>query len=141
MAPTEESILDNFLLTPAPLPTIITLQKFTDLFPRSQRSNPQIRLLYRELQHRRGLQTDEVQANIEQEVKQGGRQRREVARARRQGERHELEGMDGREIDMEAMVSMPRNHSAVSSLMVRVALRADFEPSREQSAYVDDYSA
>lgn len=105
MAPTEASILSNFLLLPAPLHTFITLQKFTELFPRPQRSNPQIKLLYRELQYLRGLQTDEIKGNIAQEVKTGSRQQKEVARARRKTERHETEGFDGREINMEIEVS------------------------------------
>ena len=107
MAPTEESILSNFLLLPAPLPTFITLSKFTELFPRAQRSNPQIKLLYRELQYLRGLQTDEVKGNIAQEVKTGHKQQKEVAKARRRVERHETEGIDSREIDMEVEVALP----------------------------------
>ncbi|KAI9869898.1 MAG: hypothetical protein M1830_004951, partial [Pleopsidium flavum] len=101
MAPTEESILSNFLLLPAALPTFITLQKFTELFPKSQRSHPQIRLLYRELQYLRGLQTDEIQRNIAKEVKRGERQQREVVKVRRKTEKHEMEGIDVREIEME----------------------------------------
>lgn len=104
MAPTEASILTNFLLLPAPLHTIITLQKFTELFPRQLRSNPQIKLLYRELQYLRGLQTDEIKENIAREVKIGSRQQKEVARSRRTTERHETEGFDGREFEMQIEV-------------------------------------
>lgn len=109
MAPTEESILSNFLLLPAPLPTFITLQKFAELFPRAQRSNPQIRLLYRELQHLRDLHTDDVEQNVVQEAKRGERQQREVLRVRRKAEKHGLEGMDGREVEMEMEVKLLEN--------------------------------
>ena len=105
MAPTEASILSNFLLLPAPLHNTITLQKFTELFPRPQRSNSQIKLLYRELQYLRGVQTDEIKENIAKEVKKGSRQQKEVARSRRKSEGHETEGFDGREIDMEIEVN------------------------------------
>ncbi len=109
MAPTEASILTNFLLLPAPLHTFITLQKFTELFPRPQRSNPQIKLLYRELQYLRGLQTDEIKENIAREVKNGSRQQKEVARSRRKTERYVTEGFDGRELDMEIEMT-PLHH-------------------------------
>ncbi|KAL1648834.1 hypothetical protein SLS58_002014 [Diplodia intermedia] len=86
MAPNESSILSNFLLPPAPLQTIITLRQFTDLFPRTHQSNPAIPKLYRELQHQRAIDTDDVKRNIAAECKRGERQAREVARARRRDE-------------------------------------------------------
>ena len=106
MAPTESTLLANFLLPPAPLPTILSLQKFTDLFPKTQRSNPQIRVLYRELQHIRALDTDEVQRNIAQEGKRGERQRWEVVKARRKADREDMERVDLREIELETGVSI-----------------------------------
>lgn len=104
MPPTEPTILANFLLSPAALPTIISLTKFTDLFPKCHRSNPQIGVLYRELQHIRALDTDEVQRNIAQEAKRGERQRREVVKARRKADREDMEGVDMREVEMETEV-------------------------------------
>lgn len=104
MAPTESTILTNFLLPPSPLPTILSLQKFTSLFPKAQRSNPQVKYLYRELQHLRALDIDEVKQNIVREVKVGEKQRREVIRARRRADKVEVEGFDEREIEMEAQV-------------------------------------
>lgn len=86
MAPTESSVLSNFLLPPAPLPTILSLRQFTDLFPRAYQSNPSIPKLYRELQHQRAIDTDDVKRNIAAECKRGERQAREVARARRRDE-------------------------------------------------------
>ena len=104
MAPTESTILTNFLLPPAPLPTILSLQKFTGLFPKAQRSNPQVKYLYRELQHVRALDIDEVKQNIAQEVKIGEKQRREVVRARRRADKEEMEDVNEREVEMEAQV-------------------------------------
>lgn len=140
MAPTESSILSNFLLLPAPLHTFITLQKFTELFPRPQRSNPQIKLLYRELQYLRGLQTDEIKENIAQEVKIGSRQQKEVARARRKTERYEIEGFDGREIDMEIEVELlyTTDKNETDGM---TAMRTDLESTQEQSAHIDQHPA
>lgn len=105
MAPTEASILSNFLLPPAPLPTIISLQQFTELFPRSQQSNRQIPILYRELQHQRAIDIDDVKRNIAAEVRRGEGQQREVLRARRQTDAASTEGLDARDMAMEAEVS------------------------------------
>jgi len=140
MAPTEASILSNFLLLPAPLHTFITLQKFTELFPRPQRSNQQIKLLYRELQYLRGLQTDEIKENIAQEVKTGSRQQKEVAKARRKTERHETEGFDSREIDMEIEVKLPYTR-ARDDTDRRTAMWTHLESTQEEFAYVDQYFA
>jgi centromere-localized protein 2 len=101
MAPSEESILTNFLLSPASLPTIISLQKFTELFPRRLQSHPQIRLLYRELQERRSQDMDLVRENIKAEVDRGGSQKAELRMALKSS------GVDGitdshqREIEMD----------------------------------------
>jgi centromere-localized protein 2 len=97
MPPTESSILSQTLLTPAPLPTILPLPKFTALFPSASRSHPQIPLLYRELQHQRALQIDQVRKNITAEAKLGEKQRREIARTRRRDER----GWEGEDMGME----------------------------------------
>lgn len=103
MAPTEATILTNFLLPPAPLPSVLTLRKFTTFFPPSQASNPQIRLLYRDLQHQRALLTDGVAQNISNEVKRGNAQRRAVVKARREAERSEQD--EDEEIHIENAVS------------------------------------
>lgn len=101
MAPTEATILSTFLLPPAPLPSIITLKAFTELFPRSQQSSPQVKALYRDLQQQRARLADSVARNIAGEVKRGNTQRRLVVRARREAEN---EGQDD-EIDVENAVS------------------------------------
>jgi centromere-localized protein 2 len=89
MAPTEQTILTTFLLAPSSLTTIFTFQSFAAAFPKAQQSSPEIRRLYRALQHRRALVTDAVAENIEDEVERGNAQRRAVVRARRTAERQE----------------------------------------------------
>ncbi|MCJ1356745.1 MAG: hypothetical protein MMC33_006740 [Icmadophila ericetorum] len=101
MPPSESILLTTFLLPPAPLPTILTLKKFTDLFPKTHRQNPQIKFLYRELQHARALEIDEVKRNIAREVKKGEAQMREVARVRRESERGEIESREEEEEEQE----------------------------------------
>lgn len=89
MTTKETHLLTSYLLSAGgrgQLSTYLSLSQFTDLFPRSQRTNPQIAILYRELQHQRALVADEVTRNIAAEVKRGERQRREVVSARRREE-------------------------------------------------------
>ncbi|GJC83713.1 hypothetical protein ColLi_06551 [Colletotrichum liriopes] len=82
MAPTESAILHNYLTSPAQLPSAITLEEFTELFPKAHRPNPQIRSLYRDLQHQRRTLVDAVTENITAEEKRGRLIKREIARAR-----------------------------------------------------------
>ncbi len=89
MAPTEAIILSTFLLTPAPLPSLISLKAFADLFPRSQQTSPHIRALYRDLQRQRAKLASLIAENIATEVKRGNRQRRAVVQARRSAGREE----------------------------------------------------
>ncbi|KAI9753269.1 MAG: Iron-sulfur assembly protein 1 [Chaenotheca gracillima] len=112
MAPTEASILSTFLLSPAPLPTVLSLRKFTELFPRSQRSNPRIPALYRELQHQRAMVLERVKKNIATEARRGELQRREVVKMRRKSEREELgfDEHDAREMEMEVELLGPTSH-------------------------------
>jgi centromere-localized protein 2 len=110
MAPTEATILSTFLLPPAPLPSIISLKAFTELFPRSQQSSPQVKALYRDLQQQRARLTDSVARSIAGEVKRGNAQRRIVVRARREAEK---EGQDD-EVDVEHAVRV-----AIASLLVQ----------------------
>ena len=91
MAPTESTILSNYLLAAAQLPDVVTLEQFTALFPRSsQRSPAQIKALYRDLQRQRKAVVDSVADSIEAEAKRGKQMRREVVRARREAE-HEAD--------------------------------------------------
>lgn len=81
MAPSEQSILSNFLLSPAPLPTMISLQKFTSFFPKHLRNHPHVRAMYRELQQDREQDMDLVNENIDREVKMGEEQQAELQKA------------------------------------------------------------
>lgn len=78
---TEAQILKSYLLNPASFPTIITLDEFKDLFPANQQSHPQVKLLYRDLQFLRTVDTDLIEENIARECRDGERQRREMYRA------------------------------------------------------------
>ncbi|KAF1809101.1 hypothetical protein P152DRAFT_404046 [Eremomyces bilateralis CBS 781.70] len=101
MPPTEKSILTNFLLPPAPLSTVITQKKFTELFPRTLQGNPAVGALYRELQHQRALGIDQVARSIEGEVHRGERQARQVAKERILSEHVELDDIDETELRLE----------------------------------------
>jgi centromere-localized protein 2 len=104
MAPTEEAILSNFLLPPSPLPSIITLKAFTELFPRAQQSSPHVRALYRDLQQQRARVVDVVARNVAAEAKRGNAQRRAVVRERRHAEREDQDD----EIGIENAVSFDK---------------------------------
>jgi centromere-localized protein 2 len=100
MAPTEATILENYLLLPAQLPAIISLKEFTELFPRAQQSSPQVKRLYRDLQTQRNTLIDAVASNIETEARRAKALRREVLRAKREAEDHEMDD----EIEIERAV-------------------------------------
>ena len=91
MAPTEHTILTNFLLAPAALPSVVTMSSFKSFFPRAEQSSPEIKRLYHALQNNRSLLTDNIAENIELEVKRGNAQRQAVVRARRSAEKNALE--------------------------------------------------
>lgn len=105
MAPSESSILRNFLLPPAPVAVALPFEQFQELFPRSLQANPKIQDLYRELQRQRAIDIDDVRRNIEVEVKKGEQQRREVIRARRKSQEVALKGVDQQELIREAEVN------------------------------------
>lgn len=101
MAPTEQEILNNYLLVAAQLPAIISLQEFISFFPRQMQSSPQIRSLYRDLQSQRNAVADEVGAQIDEEAKRGKTMRRAVIQAKREAEAQEQDD----EVEIERMVS------------------------------------
>ena len=111
MPPTEAGILSDFLIAPAPLPSIISLQKFTDLFPRPQRSNPQIKDLYGELKGKRTLDIEHVKRNIAQEVRRGEKLRRQVIKTRWRGAHEEKDPIHGRAKGAQAAVRVSRSNS------------------------------
>lgn len=100
MAPTESKILSNYLLVPAQLPAIISLQEFIALFPRSMQSSSQIRSLYRDLQSQRNALVDAVAADVETETKRGRAQRRAFIKEKRNAESQEYDD----EVEIERMV-------------------------------------
>lgn len=119
MAPTEQTILTSFLLPPARLPAVIALKEFTAFFPRSQQSSPQIKTLYRDLQHQRASLTDSITGNIAIEVKRGNAQRRAVVRTRRAAER---ESQDD-EIDIEFAVGIRLSIDEGSGVLMEAVVR------------------
>ena len=82
---------------PAELPTIVSLQDFANLFPKSVRASPQIKSLYRDLQHQRNLTIDRVKQNIDAEVKASVRMRKELIKMKRA--EHTMDGDDEMEIE------------------------------------------
>ncbi|KJK82231.1 hypothetical protein H634G_02425 [Metarhizium anisopliae BRIP 53293] len=78
MAPTESDILKHYLLLPAPLTSIQTLDQFRALFPRSWQAHPQVRLLFRDLQAQRNIVINTVTENIDAEARRGVAMRREL---------------------------------------------------------------
>lgn len=101
MPPSEESILSNFLLTPSLLPTIISLEKFTELFPAKLRSHPQVKTLYRELQQLRAQDVDLVRENIDRELGRGERQKQELKNAQKSPGVSGMDHQDLLEADMD----------------------------------------
>ncbi|KAI1108775.1 Cnl2/NKP2 family protein-domain-containing protein [Nemania sp. NC0429] len=117
MAPTEDTILRNYLLLPSRLPSIISLQEFTSLFPKSRQSSPQVRALYRDLQQQRNAVVDAVSASIDAEVKQAKALRRTMVRTMKESQ---LEEQDD-EIEIErtlfgstSATVAPKQHSIQS---------------------------
>ena len=104
MAPSEESILSNFLLAPSPLHMIISLQKFTELFPKRLRSHPQVKVLYRELQQLRAQDIDLVKENIDKEIRRGETQKEELRAARATTGISGIGESDQREMDIDVQL-------------------------------------
>ena len=123
MAPTEETILTAFLLSPASLTEIFTFQSFASHFPKAQQSSPEIKRLYRSLQHRRALISDTVAQNIDNEVERGNAQRQVVVRARRAAEKQEPD----EEIAIEKAVSKTGYMSCITLIDFEPALRVHFK--------------
>ncbi len=101
-AQTEAELLTSFLLDPAQLPNILTLDQFRALFPREVRAAPLLRSLFLDLAAQRGHAIDTVAAAIDLEARRGGQAiRREVARQRRDEVDWEVDG----EVEMDRAVS------------------------------------
>ncbi|KAA8648765.1 hypothetical protein EYZ11_004919 [Aspergillus tanneri] len=123
MPPSEASILNNFLLSPASLPTAISLQKFTELFPKRLRSHPHVRVLYRELQQLREQDMDLVNSNIDKEIHQGEIQKAELRRSVMETGVDGMSVNDQREMDLDVQLfgqpttASPSEYHSVSSLL------------------------
>lgn len=101
MAPKESTLLSDFLLVPADLRNILTLEQFTDIFPQSQRDSPAIKSLYQELRRLRQEDIDIVQGRIADEVKKSKSLRQKAMRERKQNDQEAVAGLDPVALDME----------------------------------------
>ncbi|KAL8282323.1 hypothetical protein RB601_008282 [Gaeumannomyces tritici] len=125
MAPTESTILSNYLLVPAQLPTIISLDEFRSFFPPGQRSSPQVRTLYRDLQRQRNAIVDNVAENIDAEAGQRARAiRRQVARVKLGAAADEIDPED--EVEKVLLASDP-NARPEASQHTLASVVADME--------------
>lgn len=104
---TESSILTSYLLEPASLPTILPYAQFLALFPSQHRSNPQIKLLYRDLQFLRTVDMDVVQENIAAECKRGDRMKVEMLRQLHADGKRQDESGAQREVEMDMQLFGP----------------------------------
>lgn len=95
----EYDILTSFLLSRASLQDIIAFRQFAELFPRDRRENPQVKLLYRELQLLQNKTCERVKKNIQFEARLGARQRRDTKKKLREGTEVEDDAMTGIEVD------------------------------------------
>lgn len=104
MAPKEATLLSDFLLVPAELRNIMTLEQFTEIFPQSQRESPAVKALYQELQRLRHEDVEIVRENIADEIKKSRPLRRQVVRERRQVDHAAVAGLDLVALEMEEEV-------------------------------------
>lgn len=86
--PTESQILSSYLLNPASLPTMLSLDQFRNLLPTRFRTHPRTKLLYRDLQFLRSVDIDNVRENIVHEVRKGDRMKVEMWRALKAGQKN-----------------------------------------------------
>jgi centromere-localized protein 2 len=97
----ESTLLKNFLIIPSSLPTFITLDQFTALFPPKHQKDASIPSLYYEIHHQRAQDIDAVKHNIKAELVVGEKQKRLIRRGRRQWHQSDLEGFDENNVRME----------------------------------------
>ncbi|RPA87033.1 hypothetical protein BJ508DRAFT_372158 [Ascobolus immersus RN42] len=91
----ERTILRNFLLPPAALPQFCTFKAFTQFFPPQYRTNPDVKLLYRTLQHQRQKTINLVERNIDVEVQVTSKQLLEERDAKANERRKALNKVKG----------------------------------------------
>lgn len=129
MAPSEESILGNFLLSPASLPTIISLQKFTELFPKRFQSHPQVKVLYRELQELRSQDMDSITEHILDEVKAGEQQKADLLDAVKASGVNGFDYDEHREINLDLELFGPTSTNQMVEYHSPSSLLAEMERS------------
>lgn len=95
---TEQQILKSFLLSRASLEDFLSLKQYTELFPKEKRNNPQIKLLYRELQVLRNRQCNRIEKNIAMEARLGARQRKDLKQRRQDKYALDADVLDGVEV-------------------------------------------
>lgn len=100
----ETAILTDFLLDPASLRDVLTLQQFTEIFPKSHRLSPAVKELYQELQRLRNEDLETVRLNIQEEVKKSRTLKRDCARERELDDRRAVAGLDLIALDQEEQV-------------------------------------
>jgi centromere-localized protein 2 len=104
MAPTEASILSNFLLTPAPLDAAISREQFAAPFPRAYQASEDVDILYRELSRQIAQGIEEVKANISAESQRGARQQRLISKAQRKTHQSQIDSLELQDIQMDMEV-------------------------------------
>lgn len=114
MAPSEAYILSSFLLSPGSLPTVVSLQQFTELFPKRLRSHPHVKTLYRELQEIRDQDLNVVNGNIDQETKDGEKQKEELRKAIMKSGIVDMDDHYRREMDMDVQLFGQKTDAASS---------------------------
>ena len=97
----EHKLLTDFLVVPAGLGDFMTLRQFTEIFPKSQRSNPTVKELYRELYAIRESDVAVVRQDITDQVKRSRPLRRQCARQRLRVDHAMVAGIDQKSLETE----------------------------------------
>jgi centromere-localized protein 2 len=100
MASYDIAQMKQYLILPARLPDIFTLEQFRAMFPRATHSSPQIKTLYRDLQAQRAAMVDAVSAEINSQARDNRHVRR---RLKHQNQEAMLDEAD---VDLEAERAM-----------------------------------
>jgi Cnl2/NKP2 family protein len=119
MAPSEESILQSFLLRKAGLRDVLTLAEFSHYFPASKRANPHIRLLYRDLQSQRNAICESTLKQINLECRLG----ETIVAQRRAGNRASTADDPAQESNLECFVPDLQRHRLMHSYLDRTTLK------------------
>jgi len=130
---TESKILSNYLLVPAQLPAIASLEEFIGFFPRAMQESPAIRTLYRDLQTQRNAVVDSVAEEIDDQVQRGKAIRRHIVKTKRREQAHEYDD----EIEMERMVRsyFTGKTFRLGEINLLVALRCQVGPANPKAQH------